>query len=226
VLNELNDFDHPLTAAFGGEIFLFQTLNSTQRRFLIMRSFLSKAAVGVLVSIGLGTAAAADEYTIDAAHSSVSFKIKHMGLSYVHGRFNAFSGGFSVDSADPTKTSFKMSIKSQSVDTNNQGRDGHLRGPDFFNAKQYASIDFKSSSVKPVKGGYEVTGDLTLHGETKPITFTLEGGEIMKDPRSGQRTGFFGDFKINRNDFGVGKNMQMLGEDVHISIGFEGTKKK
>jgi polyisoprenoid-binding protein YceI len=191
-----------------------------------MRSFLSQTAVGILVCLGLGTVAAADDYTIDAVHSSVSFKIKHMGLTYVHGRFNTFSGGFSVDSADPAKTSFKLSIKSQSVDTNNPARDTHLRGPDFFNAKQYASIDFKSSSVKPVEGGYEVTGDLTLHGETKPITFTLTGGEVIKDPRMGTKTGFSTDFVIKREDFGVGKNMKMLGEDVHVSIGLEGAKKK
>ena len=70
---------------------------------------------------GSAHCAAADDYAIDAVHSSVSFKIKHMGLSYVHGRFNSFSGAFTVDSADPTKNSFKLPIKSQSVDTNNQG---------------------------------------------------------------------------------------------------------
>jgi polyisoprenoid-binding protein YceI len=191
-----------------------------------MRSILFKTGAFVLVFLGLGALASADDYTIDAAHSSVSFKIKHFGLSYVHGRFNSFSGGFSVDPADPTKTSFNMTIKSQSVDTNNQGRDTHLRSPDFFNAKQYASISFKSSAVKPVEGGYEVTGDLSLHGETKPITLTLMGGSILQDPRSGPRTGFSTDFVIKRTDFGVGKNMQMLGEDVLVSIGFEGTKKR
>ncbi len=191
-----------------------------------MRSILSRAAVGVVVCLGFASAAVADDYTIDAVHSSVSFKIKHMGLSYVHGRFNAFSGAFTVDSADPSKTSFKMSIKSQSVDTNNPARDNHLKSPEFFNAKQYASIEFKSSSVKPIEGGYEVTGELTLRGETKPITFKLEGGEVIKDPRMGTKTGFSTDFVIKRADFGVGKTMPMLGDDVHVSIGFEGTKKK
>ncbi len=191
-----------------------------------MRSLPFKSGIAFVVLLGFGSIAAADDYTVDAVHSSITFKIKHLGLSYVHGRFNSCSGAFSVDPADPGKTSFQLSIKSTSVDTNNQGRDGHLRGPDFFNAKQYASIDFKSSSVKPVEGGYEVTGDLTLHGETKPITFTLSGGSVINDPRSGTRTGFSTDFVINRNDFGVGKNMKMLGEDVHVSIGFEGTKKK
>jgi polyisoprenoid-binding protein YceI len=191
-----------------------------------MRSFLSQAAAGVVVFIGLGAIAAADDYTVDVAHSSVSFKIEHMGLSYVHGRFNSFSGGFKIDTADPAKNSFDFAIKTQSVDTNNQGRDTHLKSPDFFNAKQYASITFKSSAVKPVEGGYEVTGDLTLHGETKPITFTLKGGKVINDPRAGARTGFYGDFAINRTDFGIAKTMKMLGEDVQISVGIEGTKKR
>ena len=191
-----------------------------------MRLSLKRSLLGVVVSLGLGSLAMADEFAIDPAHSSVSFKIAHMGLTDVHGRFNSFSGGFVIDSADPAKSSFNMSIKSQSVDTNNSGRDNHLRGPDFFNVKQYGAISFKSSTVKPVEGGYEVTGDLSLHGETKPVTFTLKGGKVINDRRMGTRTGFSADFKINRNDFGVGKNMQMLGDEVHVSIGLEGAKKK
>ena len=188
-----------------------------------MRNFLF--ATGVLVLLGLGVTATADDYTIDAVHSSVTFKIQHMGLSYVHGRFNDVSGGFTVDTADPAKTSFKMSIKSQSVDTNNPGRDGHLRSPAFFNAKQYATVNFASTAVKPVDGGYEVTGDLSLHGTTKPITFTLKGG-AKAEMRGVTHTGFFTDFVVKRSDFGVGKGMDMLGEDVYVSIGIEGAKKK
>ncbi len=192
-----------------------------------MRSFLSQAAAGVVVFLGLGAIAAADDYTVDVAHSCVSFKIEHMGLSYVHGRFNSFTGACKIDSADPTKSSFEFAIKTQSVDTNNPGRDNHLRSPDFFNAKQYASITFKSSAVKPAAdGGYEVTGDLTLHGETKPITLTLKGGKTINDPRAGTKIGFYGDFTINRTDFGIAKTMKMLGEDVQISVGIEGTKKR
>ena len=203
-----------------------QNLITTLKEPFTMRSSLLRTSFGVVALLGLGSLAAADEYTVDAAHSSVSFKISHMGLTDVHGRFNVFSGGFVIDSADPAKSSFSLSIKSQSVDTNNQGRDNHLRGPDFFNAKQYAAINFKSSSVKAIEGGYEVTGELSLHGETKPVTFTLKGGRVINDRRMGTRTGYSTDFVINRNDFGVGKNMQMLGDEVHVSIGLEATKKK
>ena len=84
--------------------------------------------------------ATADDYVIDAAHSGVTFQISHLGLSYVHGRFNDFSGSFTIDSSDPAKSSFKLNIKSESVDTNNAERDNHLRSPDFFNAKQFPAI--------------------------------------------------------------------------------------
>jgi polyisoprenoid-binding protein YceI len=190
-----------------------------------MRTVLFKSLVGVLAVLGSSTAAIADDYTIDPIHSSVSFKISHLGLSYVHGRFNTFSGTFRIDSSDPGNSSFKLDIKSQSVDTNNYVRDGHLRGPDFFNAKQYGSISFKSSSVKPVDGGYEVSGDLTLRGETKPVTFTLKGGKTAEF-QGATRTGYSSDFVIKRSDFGVGKPGPMLGDEVEVSIGFEGIKKK
>ena len=112
------------------------------------------------------------------------------------------------------------------MDTNNAGRDNHLRSPDFFNAKQYSSVNFKSTAVKPVEGGYEVTGDLTLHGKTKPVTFTLKGGGKAEFPKGTSRTGFSTDFVIKRTDFGVGKPMPALGDDVHVSIDFEGVTKK
>jgi polyisoprenoid-binding protein YceI len=95
-----------------------------------MRLFL-RLAVGTCLLTGLGLTARADDYTIDAVHSGISFKIKHAGLSYVHGRFNSFSGKFTLDSSDPSKSSFTMSIKPESIDTNNGGRDNHLRSPDF-----------------------------------------------------------------------------------------------
>src|SRR4051812_17251659 len=95
--------------------------------------------VGVLaVLIMLGSAAtarAAEEYNIDAAHSGVNFKISHLGLAWVYGRFNEFSGNFSIDRENPASSSFSLSIKPESVDSNNPKRDDHLRSPDFFNVK-------------------------------------------------------------------------------------------
>jgi polyisoprenoid-binding protein YceI len=191
-----------------------------------MRTHSFKMALAVSVFLGLGIDATADDYTIDAVHSGISFQISHLGLSYVQGRFNEFSGNFTIDTSDPGKSSFSLSIKTESVDTNNAGRDKHLRSPDFFNAKQFPAITFTSTAVKAIEGGYEVTGDLTLHGETKPVTFSLKGGKSAQFPPGVQRTGFStSQIIVKRNDFGVGKPMPVLGDEVYVSIGFEGTKK-
>jgi polyisoprenoid-binding protein YceI len=190
-----------------------------------MRTCFFKMVLATSIVVGLGRTATADEYVIDAAHSSVSFKISHLGLSWVHGRFNNFAGKFTIDSSDPAKSSFTLNIKPDSVDTNNSGRDGHLKSPDFFNVKQFPALSFTSTAVKPIEGGLEVTGDLTMHGETKPVTFTLKGGNKAELPKGVQRTGYVTDLVIKRTDFGVGKPMPVLGDEVYIAIGFEGTKK-
>jgi polyisoprenoid-binding protein YceI len=166
---------------------------------------------------------AGDEFAIDPVHSSVYFKIAHLDIANVFGRFNQFSGTFTVDD-DASKCAFNMSIKTESVDTNNAGRDTHLKSPDFFNAKQFPAIEFKSTAVKAGKGGYEVTGDLTMHGVTKSITFTLTGGKKL-ELKGKTRTGFSTDLVLKRADFGVGAAGPALGDDVHVAISFEGQKK-
>jgi polyisoprenoid-binding protein YceI len=189
-----------------------------------IRSFNTAVAVSVL--LGLSQYAGADEYVIDAAHSGVSFQISHLNLCYVQGRFDSFTGGFTLNSSEPAKAAFNLNIKTESIDTNNTQRDTHLRSPDFFNAKQFPAITFSSTSVKPSKGGYEVTGNLTVHGETKPVTFTLKGGRTENFPPGVPRTGFSTELMLKRSDFGVGKPSPALGDDVQVSISFEGTKKK
>jgi polyisoprenoid-binding protein YceI len=191
-----------------------------------MRTRFFNMALAALIVVGLGRTATADEYVIDAAHSSVSFKISHLGLSWVHGRFNNFAGKFTIDSSEPAKSSFTLNIKPASVDTNNAVRDGHLKSPDFFNVKQFPALSFTSTAVKPIEGGLEVTGDLTMHGETKPVTFTLKGGNKAEFPKGVQRTGYATELVLKRTDFGVGKPTPALGDDVHIAISFEGTSAK
>jgi polyisoprenoid-binding protein YceI len=192
-----------------------------------MRAYFSKTVAVLLVFVGIGSAVSADDYVIDSVHSGVSFQIMHAGLSYIHGRFDNFGGNFSIDASDPAKSSFALTIKADSVDTNNSKRDDHLRSPDFFNVKQFPSISFASSSVKVIEGGYEVTGDLTLHGETKPVTFSLKGGKTTDFPPGVKRTGFASEqIVLKRSDFGVGKPMPVLGDEVYVSISFEGTREK
>src|SRR5258707_6196593 len=111
-----------------------------------------------------------DDYTLDPAHAAVTFKISHIGLSWTNGRFKDLSGSFTIDSANPAAARFEVTAKAESVDTDNAKRDEHLRSPDFFNAKQFPTLSFKSAAIRPVEGAYEVTGDLTIHGVTKPVT--------------------------------------------------------
>jgi polyisoprenoid-binding protein YceI len=191
-----------------------------------MRKWFSVAALAVLLLsfAAASPARAADDYTLDAMHAGVNFKISHLGLSWTYGRFNDVSGAFTIDeSAD--KCAFSLTLKTDSVDTGNKKRDEHLKAPDFFNAKQYPTITFKSTSVKAAKGGYEVTGDLTLHGKSKSVTFTLVGGRKAELPKGVHRTGFSTELVIKRSDFGMDKMTDAIGDEVYVSISFEGTKK-
>src|ERR1700722_19623241 len=113
-----------------------------------MRKNLFAMALTAAALLGLGMVATGDDYTIDTAHSGVVFKISHSELDWVFGRFNEFSGEFTIDPSDPSKSSFTMKIKPDSVDTNNAKRDGHLKSPDFFNTKQFPTMGFTSTSVK------------------------------------------------------------------------------
>jgi polyisoprenoid-binding protein YceI len=166
---------------------------------------------------------AAENYTVDAAHTSVTFKISHLGLSWTHGRFNDVAGSFVVD-ADPAKSSFTLNIKPESIDTGNRQRDDHLRSPDFLNVKQFPAMSFKTTTVKAASDGYDVTGDFTMHGVTKSIKFNLTGGKTAEFPPGTKRTGYSTDLVLKRTDFGVGA-AGPIGDEVHVSISFEGTSK-
>jgi polyisoprenoid-binding protein YceI len=183
-------------------------------------------AAGVCLSLTDRPASAADEYAYDPVHSSISFKAKHLDISWIHGRFNMAEGKFVIDKKDPAKSSFELSIDAASVDTANQARDEHLRQPDYFDTKQFPTIDFKSTSVKPIKGGYEVTGDFTMHGKTKKVTINLMGGKEA-DFMGKKRVGFSTELAVKRSDFGFDKKNigPMLGDEALIFIDCEAAQK-
>ena len=179
----------------------------------------------VLFSTAASTARAADAYAVDPVHSSISFMISHQGISNIHGRFNDFSGKFEIDKADPSKSTFALAIKVDTIDTNNAKRDEHLRAPDYFNVKQFPTMTFQSKTVKAVEGGYEVTGDLTLMGVTKPVMFTMKGGDKEVDfPKGVKRVGFVGSAVIKRSEFGMKTALGALGDDVHMYFGLQATR--
>lgn len=181
--------------------------------------------LGSLFTAATGSAQAADVYTYDGVHSSVSFKARHLGLSWIHGRFNDVDGQFTIDRETPANSSFTLTIKVDSVDTANAKRDEHLRQADYFDTKKYPTIEFKSTSVKPVDGGYEVTGDFTMHGTTKSITFVLKGGKEI-EVKGVKRIGLSTETTLKRSDFGFDPSaIGPIGDEALILIDCEGMKK-
>ena len=175
----------------------------------------------------------ADEYSIDTAHSSVGFQIKHMTISKVNGDFPDFSGTISYDAAQPEALSADVVIQVASVTTGNEKRDTHLKSPDFFEVETFPTMTFKSTAVKMKNAEEgEVTGELTMHGATKPVTLDLTINGAMTDPWGNERVGASLSGTVNRKDWGLVYNKAletgglMLGEDVKISIEIEAIKNK
>lgn len=185
-----------------------------------MKKLLSLALIGLLIP---SVATAADHYTVDKAHSTALFRVKHLGVSYLWGRFNDLSGNFTIDEANPARSSVDIVIRAASVDTDNAKRDKHLRSPDFFNAKTFPVLTFKSTQVKTTgKNLVEVTGKLSIHGKTRTVTMPLKRVGTGKDPWGGTRTGFEGELTINRNDYGITYMPGGIGKEVRLVLGIEG----
>jgi polyisoprenoid-binding protein YceI len=165
-------------------------------------------------------------YTIDAAHSSAGFKVRHMMISNVHGEFSRLSGTVHFNPADPAASSVEVTIPVASLTTRDEQRDAHLKSADFFDAEKYPEIQFRSRQVTPNGDGeWKVTGDLTVHGVTKQVTLDVEGPTPeATDPWGGVRSGVAVTAKINRKDFGLVWNVGLetggvlVGEEVHIQI--------
>ena len=187
-----------------------------------------------LSAMALSTAAAlaqAVPYAIDPAHSEVDFSIKHMAISTVHGRFSIKSGTVNYDPANPTKSSVEAVIDVKSVSTGEPKRDAHLNSPDFFDTAKYPTAEFKSSSMKKVGDGYDVYGDLTMHGVTKPVTLHLEEPSKEQIGMDGRpHRGFSATTQINRKDFGLVWNGNLksgdsvLGDDIKMTFEVEAGK--
>lgn len=182
------------------------------------------SAVAALASIAGASASAADTFKVDAVHSSVVFRVKHMNTSYAWGRFNDLSGSFSVDPASPGQTKLDFTVKAGSVDTANAKRDQHLKGPDFFNAVQFPTITFVSTNVTKAGDAYQVTGDLTFHGVTKPVSVKLTPTGSGKGPSGREIAGIEATFTLKQSDFGITKMAAAIGDDVWVNVSVEGGK--
>ena len=184
-----------------------------------------KSAVAQPATARVAPAAALTNYAIDATHSELSFRVRHL-LGRVSGTFGEWGGTIAIDTVTPSNSKVDVSIKTASIDTKNTQRDNHLRSPDFFAADSFPAITFKSRQVTKQGNQLRILGDLTMRGVTKPVVLTGEYAGAFKDPWGKGRTAFTATTTINRQDFGVAFNKAvetgtMLGDDVTIEIALE-----
>ena len=190
---------------------------------MMKRPLLALAAMLALA----GPAMAAD-YVIDSkgAHASINFRIKHLGFSWLQGRFDTFTGTFSYDDKNPAVSAVAVEIDTTSVDTNHAERDKHLRSPDFLDTAQFPKATFVSKSVTPKDGGKAtIAGELTLHGVTKSITIEAETIGGGADPWGGYRQGFAGTTKLTLADFGIPDKLGPASREVELMLYIEGVRK-
>ena len=155
-------------------------------------------------------------YSVDPAHSSVEFAVKHLGIASVKGSFASFEGTL-VLGEDLADAQAYGTVEVASVDTNEEQRDAHLRSPDFLDVDRYPTITFKSTSVRGTKEKFQVTGDLTIRDVTKPITLDVEFGGEGKDPWGGTRASFSAHGKFDRRDFGLTWNVALETGGILVS---------
>ncbi|MDF2452489.1 MAG: hypothetical protein K0S26_1993 [Bacteroidota bacterium] len=176
-------------------------------------------------------------WNVDASHSKLGFAVTHMMVSETEGKFKVYEGKVTSEKADTDFTNAKIdfAVDAASINTDDEKRDGHLKSLDFFDVAKYPKITFKSISMKPgkIKGTYILTGDLTMHGVTKPVVLTAIGAsKIVKDPYGMERYAFKVTGALNRKDYGLAWNAALeaggvaVSEEVRLDINIEITKAK
>jgi polyisoprenoid-binding protein YceI len=172
---------------------------------------------------------AADAYRIDPRHTSIVFSVGHAGLSYTYGMFLRSKGDYVIDKENQANNRFHLEIDADSLFTNDKERDDHLKGPDFFNTRQYPTITFDSTSCiistnENNKVECQLVGTLTMHGQPRQIKFPMQMLADTNGPLGDRRTGFFCALDLKRSDFGMNKllDKDIVGDAVSITISFEG----
>jgi polyisoprenoid-binding protein YceI len=189
-----------------------------------MNRFLVSTAACLALLVASHVARAADEYKVDMSHTSVIFSVNHLNFSYCYGRFNRAEGAFTIDASAPENSQFKFVVDATSIDTNDKKRDAHLSGQDFFSVNEFPTITFQSTAVKPTTDGMEVTGELTMHGVTKQVVLPFVKLGEGKSPFNDERIGFLCQTQVNRSDFGMTNMLEGIGDEVAITLSFEGVK--
>lgn len=165
-------------------------------------------------------------YRIDPVHSFIIFRVKHLNTGFAYGRFNTFSGTIVVDEKNPANSSIQLEIDANSVDTGNSQRDDHLRSPDFFSARQFPKITFKSTRVRKIDNTtVEVQGDLTIRGVTRPVTARVTFTGKGRNQRGQEIIGFETTFTIRRSQFNVSYGLNGgLADEVRVTFSVEGIR--
>lgn len=174
---------------------------------------------------------AAETWTFDTVHSSVNFWVRHLMVAKVHGRFTAWQGTLVFDESAPETAYIDVEIEAASIDTREAQRDQHLRSGDFFDVERYPTLTFKGTTVERAGDQhYVVTGELAMHGVTKPVTLDVEYVGRAKHRQMGERAGFSARGSLNRKDWGLTWNQTLdaggfaLGDKIEIHLEIEATK--
>jgi polyisoprenoid-binding protein YceI len=207
--------------------------NRSTWRNPLVKSWISKTTIAIVMLIALPVLAHADNWALDPAHTNVEFTVRHMMISNVKGQFQKTSGTVTVNGSDPTSAKIDATIDATSIDTRVDKRDAHLKSPAFLDVDKFPTITFKSNKVEADgPGKWKVKGDLTLHGVTKPVVLEVEStGTPITDPMGNTRAGASATTKISRKDFGLTWNQPLetggvlVGDEVAISIDVEAIKK-
>ena len=184
--------------------------------------------LGTLALVLLTAASAqAANYDIDNGHSQAVFSIKHMGVSNFYGVFHHVTGAVSWDKASPERASIEIAVRADSVFTADKKRDGHIKSPDFMSAKEFETLNFKSTAVKERKdGNFDVTGNLTFRGVTKSVTAVVTAVGEGKDPWGGYRAGFEARLSLKRSDYGSKAMFSAVSDNINLIIAVEAIQKK
>lgn len=177
--------------------------------------------------------ALAADYAVDPDHSSIGFKVRHLGISSVAGRFTTVQGTFTFDPKNVAASKAQATVEAKSITTQQAKRDDHLRSPDFLDANSFPEIKFVSKEIKEVSGNkFKVIGDLTIRGKSNPVVLDAVFNGATKDPWGNERAAFEAEATINRKDWGLTWNKILetgglvVGEDVKIVLEVEGVQKK
>ncbi len=192
-----------------------------------MKKLLLASAVSLTMAGGVQASEHSGTYAFDTegAHQFVTFKISHLGYSWLYGRFNDFDGQFVYDAENPENSSVEVTVDTSSVDSNHGERDKHLRSDDFLHVSEYPEATFKSKRVEvDEKGEADIIGDLTLRGVTKEITLDVEMVGHGEDPWGGYRMGFEAETEFKLTDFGIPMDLGKASETVEMIISVEGIR--